>query len=53
VAFSRLPVCGGMVTAGVAADTRTVKEWARANGYQVRERGRIPRAVMDAFDAAN
>jgi nucleoid-associated protein Lsr2 len=37
----------------VAADTRTVKEWARANGYQVRERERIPRAVMDAFDAAN
>jgi len=41
------------VRARVAADTRTVKEWARANGYQVRERGRIPRAVIDAFDAAN
>ena len=37
----------------VAADSRTVKEWARANGYQVRERGRIPRAVINAFDAAN
>ena len=37
----------------VAADTRTVKEWARANGYQVRDRGRIPKAVIDAFDAAN
>jgi SAM-dependent methyltransferase len=37
----------------VAADTRTVKEWARANGYQVRERGRIPKAVIDAFDATN
>jgi len=37
----------------VAADTRTVKEWARANGYQVRDRGRLPRAVLAAFDAAN
>jgi Lsr2 len=37
----------------VAADTRTVKQWARANGYQVRDRGRIPNAVMAAFDAAN
>jgi nucleoid-associated protein Lsr2 len=37
----------------VAADTRTVKQWARANGYQVRDRGRIPKAVIDAFDAAN
>jgi hypothetical protein len=37
----------------VAADTRTVKEWARANGHQVGDRGRIPKAVIDAFDAAN
>jgi hypothetical protein len=37
----------------VAADARTVKEWARANGYQVRDRGRLPRAVLAAFDAAN
>jgi hypothetical protein len=37
----------------VAADTRTVKEWARANGYQVNDRGRVPKAVIAAFDAAN
>lgn len=37
----------------VAADSRTVKEWARANGYQVSDRGRIPNAVRDAFNAAN
>jgi hypothetical protein len=46
---SRRPV----VRTRVAADTRTVKQWARANGYQVRDRGRIPNAVMAAFDAAN
>ena len=37
----------------VGADSRTVKAWARANGYPVRDRGRIPKAVMAAFDAAN
>jgi Lsr2 len=37
----------------VAADTRTVKQWARANGCQVRDRGRIPNAVLAAFNAAN
>jgi Lsr2 len=35
----------------VAADTGTVEQWARANGYQVCGRGRIPNAVMAAFDA--
>jgi nucleoid-associated protein Lsr2 len=37
----------------IAADTRTVKQWARANGYQVRDRGRVPKAVLAAFEAAN
>jgi len=37
----------------VSADNRTIKEWARANGYQVNDRGRIPTAVREAFDAAN
>jgi hypothetical protein len=37
----------------VGADTRTIKGWARANGYKVSDRGRIPNAVREAFDAAN
>jgi hypothetical protein len=37
----------------IAADTRTVKEWARANGYRVNDRGRVPKAVVAAFEAAN
>jgi hypothetical protein len=37
----------------IAADTVTVKQWARANGYQVRGRGRIPKVVRAAFEAAN
>jgi hypothetical protein len=37
----------------VGADARTVKEWARANGYEVKDRGRVPAAVRTAFAAAN
>lgn len=37
----------------VGADTRTIKAWARANGYEVADRGRLPIAIRDAFNAAN
>jgi hypothetical protein len=37
----------------IAADPHTVKQWARANGYQVNDRGRVPKAVVAAFEAAN
>lgn len=37
----------------VDADTRTVKEWARANGYEVNDRGRVPAHIRQASDAAN
>jgi hypothetical protein len=30
-----------------------VKEWARANGYEVNDRGRFPGDIKAAFDAAN
>lgn len=30
-----------------------VREWARSNGYEVPDRGRIPANVREAFDAAN
>ncbi len=37
----------------IGADARTVKEWARANGYEVNDRGRVPAHIRTAFDAAN
>ncbi len=37
----------------VGAAAKTVKEWARANGYEVNDRGRIPDDIRAAFDAAN
>src|SRR4051794_15409416 len=29
--------------------TRAIKEWARANGHKVAERGRISQSVVDAY----
>jgi hypothetical protein len=34
-----------------ALDTAAVREWARANGHTVSDRGRIPRHVLEAFTA--
>ena len=32
-----------------AQDTAAVREWARAHGYTVSDRGRIPRHILEAF----
>jgi hypothetical protein len=32
--------------------SRATREWARANDYEVRDRGRIPADVLDAYQAA-
>jgi hypothetical protein len=34
-----------------ALDTTTVREWARANGYTVGDRGRIPGSIIDDYSA--
>jgi hypothetical protein len=50
----------GRATGGGARRGRTdkeqlakIREWARENGYQVSDRGRIPGNVLDAFQAAH
>ncbi|WP_340539737.1 histone-like nucleoid-structuring protein Lsr2 [Nocardioides sp. GXZ039] len=40
------PAAGG-------ASPAEIRDWARSNGMDVPERGRIPAAVREAFDAAN
>ena len=35
-----------------AADSQAIRQWARDSGYTVSERGRIPKAVLDAWHAA-
>ena len=38
-----------------SGDNRTaqIREWARANGHEVSERGRIAQTVLDAYEAAH
>ena len=36
-----------------SGDTKIIREWARENGFEVSDRGRIPSDVMDAYAAAN
>jgi hypothetical protein len=40
------------VPVGRSFDTNSIREWARANGYEVPFRGRIPAAVRDAWERA-
>ncbi|GAB3602494.1 histone-like nucleoid-structuring protein Lsr2 [Microbacterium aureliae] len=34
-------------------DYSAVREWAKSNGYTVSERGRVPAAVLEAYEAAH
>lgn len=34
-------------------NTKAIREWARDNGYEVSDRGRIPVDIMEAYAAAN
>jgi hypothetical protein len=38
---------------GGGASAKEIRDWARANGQDVPERGRIPADVRSAYDAAN
>ena len=38
---------------GGATNASEVREWARANGYQVSDRGRVPAEVKAAYDATH
>ncbi len=37
---------------GNPSELAMVREWARTNGYDISDRGRIPSQVRDAFEAA-
>jgi hypothetical protein len=39
--------------AGGAEDSAAIREWAKQNGHQVSERGRISATVRDAYNAAH
>ena len=35
------------------AETAAIREWARANGHKVNDRGRISKSVVEAYQAAS
>ncbi|MBO0844949.1 MAG: Lsr2 family protein [Nocardioides sp.] len=37
----------------LGTSAREVRDWARSNGYDVPDRGRIPSQVREAFEAAH
>ena len=43
---------GGRVSSG-KHDLGFVREWAKSNGYDVSDRGRVAAAVLEAYEAAN
>jgi len=50
------PAKAARSTARTAPDreqTAAIREWARAAGWEVSERGRLSAAVLDAFEAAH
>lgn len=53
------PAAKGRKAAGAGSaradreQTQAIREWARQQGHQVSERGRIPKSVQEAFEAAH
>jgi hypothetical protein len=45
---------GGRASGGADRErVQDIREWARQNGHQVSERGRLSAAVIEAYDAAH
>lgn len=51
-ASGRRPAASGSAAPG-RKDTGEIRNWARQNGREVSERGRIPSSVVEAYDAAH
>src|SRR5262245_41116824 len=41
------------VSSGAGSSAKEIRAWARSNGHEVPERGRIPAAVREAYEAAH
>ncbi len=40
-------------SSNLGPSSKQVRDWARSNGYQVSDRGRVSAEIRQAFDAAN
>jgi len=47
------PVAAGGRRRAGQRDLGVVREWAKANGFKVSERGRVPASILEAYDAAH
>ncbi len=36
-----------------SSDAEAIRQWARANGHKVSDRGRIPQSIREAYEAAH
>ncbi|MEV4556747.1 Lsr2 family protein [Kitasatospora sp. NPDC049285] len=43
----------GRAAAAGQPDTAKIRNWAKENGYQVNDRGRVPSNVREAYEKAN
>lgn len=43
----------GRGSSGPKRDLAAIRTWARGQGHQVSDRGRIPNTIIEAYDAAN
>ncbi|GAA2346248.1 MULTISPECIES: histone-like nucleoid-structuring protein Lsr2 [Streptomyces] len=41
------------VATGGSQDTAKIRAWAKENGYEVNDRGRVPATVREAYEKAN
>lgn len=43
----------GARTGGGSADTAKIRAWAKENGYEVNDRGRVPANIREAYEKAS
>ncbi|MEU5382687.1 Lsr2 family protein [Kitasatospora cineracea] len=43
----------GRAAAASGEDTAKIREWAKQNGYEINDRGRVPGNVREAYEAAH
>ena len=41
------------VASGGSQDTAQIRAWAKENGYEVNDRGRVPQSIREAYEKAN
>lgn len=52
VSASAAPARTSRHRSGANADLAAIRNWGKSNGFEVSERGRVPKNVMDAYSAA-